>query len=340
MVSFSDLSVSIIIPVYNGGENFRRCLQSLAACIDHPPKETIVVADGDTDGSWRIAEEQGLKVLRLPTSGGPARARNIGARSAEGDILFFVDADVTIPPDAIHQVAAGFQNDQDVAAVFGSYDDEPFEKSFLSQYKNLLHHYVHQTAHEQASTFWSGCGAIRRDVFLKMGGFDESYRYPSVEDIEFGYRLKKAGYDILLVKGLRTKHLKRWTVRSLLKADFFYRALPWTRLILKEGRFINDLNLKRSGRLSVFCVHLLALALLGAWYMPWLSVFALVLMLVLLMINWDLYRFFKAKRGLGFALKTIPWHWAYYFYSGLAFALGFANYHVRHLLGVGARQNR
>jgi len=328
MVSISDLSVSIVIPVYNGGESFRRCLRSLLAA-DPPPKETIVVADGDTDGSWRIAEEHGLNVLRLPTSGGPARARNMGARSAEGDVLFFVDADVTIPPDAIHQVAAVFQNDQDVAAIFGSYDDEPFEKSFLSQYKNLLHHYVHQTAKENASTFWSGCGAIRRDVFLAMGGFDESYRNPSVEDIEFGYRLQKAGYTIRLLKGLQVKHLKQWSSSSLLKADFFYRALPWTSLILKEGRFINDLNLKDSSRLSVFCVHLLVFALLGAWYTPWLFVFALVLILVTLVINWDLYRFFKAKRGLGFALKTIPWHWAYFFYSGLAFALGFADYHLR-----------
>jgi hypothetical protein len=58
-----------------------------------------------------------------------------------------------------------FQNDHDLAAVIGSYDDEPFEPNFLSQYKNLLHHYVHQTANRDASTFWGACGAIRRESF-------------------------------------------------------------------------------------------------------------------------------------------------------------------------------
>jgi len=336
-VSLCDPTISVIIPVHNGGESFKKCLGSLLAA-DPPPQETIVVADGDTDGSWRIAEEHGLNVVRLPASGGPARARNIGARAAEGEILFFVDADVTIPPDAVHQVAAVFRNDQDVAAVFGSYDDEPFDQNFLSQYKNLLHHYVHQTAREQASTFWSACGAVRRDVFFAMGGFEEGYRNPSVEDIEFGYRLKKAGYSIRLLKGLRIRHLKRWTVRSLLKADFFYRALPWTNLILKEGRFINDLNLKQSSRLSVLCVHLLVLSGLGALYELRLMLLAFVCAPVILMLNWDLYRFFKRKRGLSFALKTIPWHWAYFFYSGLAFALGFADYHLRRILS-GAQEN-
>jgi glycosyltransferase involved in cell wall biosynthesis len=83
------LTVSVIIPVHNGGESFRQCLSSLQTSI-RPPDEIIVVADGDTDGSWRIAEASGAKVLRLPTAGGPARARNIGAKAAQGDILFFV----------------------------------------------------------------------------------------------------------------------------------------------------------------------------------------------------------------------------------------------------------
>ena len=124
-------------------------MSSVAACIP-PPKEVIVVADGDTDGSWRVAEEYGARVLRIPTSGGPARARNLGAAEAKGDILFFVDADVTVPQDAISQVAGAFQDDPGLSAIFGSYDDAPFETNFLSQYKNLFHYYMHQNAKEEA----------------------------------------------------------------------------------------------------------------------------------------------------------------------------------------------
>jgi GT2 family glycosyltransferase len=323
-----ELTISVIIPVHNGGTKFQRCLSSVTGSVPSP-KEIIVVADGDTDGSWRVAEELGLQVLRIPTPGGPARARNMGAHAAKGDILFFVDADVTIPKDAVSQVMTAFHQDSALSAVFGSYDDEPFETNFLSQYKNLFHHYVHQTAKEEASTFWAACGAIRREVFLKMGGFEERYRRPSIEDIELGYRLRKAGHRIRLLKELKVRHLKRWGVLSLLKADFFYRALPWTDLILSEGRFIDDLNLKTSNRISVIFIFACFLALLGSWWVPWLFLIAVFLMTMLLAIHRDLYWFFREKRGLSFAAKTIPWHWFYFFYSGVAFGIGFTKSKVR-----------
>lgn len=306
------------------------CLSSVAACTP-PPKEIIVVADGDTDGSWRVAEELGMHVLRIPTPGGPARARNLGAGNAKGDILFFVDADVTIPQDAISQVSGAFQHDPDLAAVFGSYDDAPFEANFLSQYKNLFHHYVHQRAKEEASTFWAACGAIRREVFSDMGGFEKGYRRPSIEDIELGYRLRRAGYRIRLLKGLQVKHLKRWDIFSLLRADFLYRALPWTDLILREGEFIDDLNVTVSNRISVIFTYVFCLALLGAWWVPWLFPVAVVLMIALLAMHRDFYRFFKNKHGVGFAVKTIPWHWFYFFYSGLAFGIGSVKFQFERL---------
>lgn len=323
-------TVSVIIPVHNGGENFRRCLLSLSESSIHPD-EIIVVADGDSDGSWRIAEGFNAEILRLPTPGGPARARNLGAQRAKGEILFFVDADVTIARNAMGLVIEAFDREPDLAAIFGSYDDEPFETSFLSQYKNLFHHYVHQTSSDEASTFWAACGAIQREIFFKMGGFDEGFRWPSIEDIELGYRLKRAGYRIRLLKNLKVKHLKHWGVRSLLNADFFYRAIPWTRLIMKEGKFLDDLNLKTSNRISVVSVYILILALLGSLYMPWLLIMVLLPILLLLFLNSRLYCFFKQKRGILFMLKTIPWHWLYLFYSGLAFVISAVDYYLKRL---------
>jgi len=324
-------TVSIIIPVHNGGMNFSRCLQSVFSTFPQP-NEVIVVADGDTDGSFGMAQEFGATAFRRSTPGGPAVARNLGANKARGDILFFVDADVTISGNAIEQVVTTFQNDPDLAAAFGSYDDEPFQTNFLSQYKNLFHHYVHQTGNEEASTFWAACGAIRREVFLAMDGFDESYPRPSIEDIELGYRLKKAGHKIRLLKNLQVKHLKRWTVISLLNADFFCRALPWTNLILSGGRFIDDLNLSISNRVSVVSVYALLLCVLTCFWIPWALVPALLAVMILLTLNRDLYRFYHQRQGLSFAIKTIPWHWFYFFYSGLAFAFGFLRHKSRKFL--------
>ena len=321
----SRLTISVIIPVRDGGLGFRRCLQTVIQAVP-PSSEIIVVADGDTDGSWRVAEEFGVKVLRNLKPQGPARARNTGAQAARGDILFFLDADVVIHPDALRQVQAAFNNDPPLAALFGSYDDEPGENNFLSQYKNLFHHYVHQISREEASTFWSGCGAGRRKVFLELGGFNETYRKPCIEDIELGYRMKQAGYRIRLSKELQVKHLKRWNIRSLIKSDFFDRALPWTELILRDRRFVNDLNLRFSSRLSVMLTYGLLAALVGGY--GWSGSFAAagVFALLLIILSMPVYQFFLRKRGFWFMIGTIPWHWFYFFYCGLAFAIGLVQF--------------
>src|SRR5690606_34456798 len=134
-----------------------------------------------------------------------------------------------------------------LAAVFGSYDDEPAAPGFLSQYRNLLHHFVHQHASEDAHSFWTGCGAVRREVFEELGGFDPVV---TLDDVEFGIRLRRSGRRILLARHIRVKHLKRWTLWTMISTDVFLRAIPWTLLVMREGRVPNDLNLKYSQRLS------------------------------------------------------------------------------------------
>jgi GT2 family glycosyltransferase len=327
------LTVSLIIPVCNGGEVFRRCLESVRAATPSP-SEIIVVANGDMDGSSMLARQFGAHVIAFTDPMGPARARNIGAGSACGDLLFFVDADVTIPEDAVTRIREIFCREPELAAVFGSYDDTPGATNFLSQYKNLFHHYVHQTSREVASTFWGACGAVRRDVFQAMGGFDVRYRRPSIEDIEFGYRLRATGHRIRLCKDLQVKHWKRWEIFSLLNADFWYRAVPWTQLILRDRRFVNDLNLRTAQRLSVMAVYGLIASLIAVWWRPEALVSAGLLAASLVAMNAPLYRFFHAKRGLSFTLRMIPWHWLYFFYSGLALTVGL----VRHCFTARSRR--
>lgn len=329
----STLSLSIIIPVFKGGDFFRRCLAHVTQFAP-PNSEVVVVVDGGTDDSWQIAEDFGIPAVRLRQNGGPARARNVGAAAATGDILFFLDADVAIGADTLNRVVDSFQRHPQFSALIGSYDNAPGAPNFLSQYKNLLHHYTHQTASPEASTFWGACGAIRREVFLEMGGFDESYRQPCIEDIELGYRLKQAGHRILLDRSVQVKHLKRWEPVSLLKADFCYRALPWTELIWRDRQLVNDLNLQTSSRLSVVSVYALTAAVVTAVVWSEAQVVAIglavLIAMLLLSINAPIYRFFQQQRNLGFALRVIPWHWLYYGYGGLAFALGTARYWWQH----------
>ncbi|HEU4594716.1 MAG TPA: glycosyltransferase family A protein, partial [Pyrinomonadaceae bacterium] len=257
----SDVPLSVIVPVRDGGARLEQCLDALLAS-DFEPFELIVVDDGSTDGGASAAAccARGVEVVALARNSGPAAARNRGAERGRGSVLLFVDADVVVRPDTLARVAALFTERPEVAAVFGSYDDAPAARNFVSQYKNLQHHFVHQHASERAETFWAGCGAVRRAAFEAVGGFDERrYTKPSVEDIELGRRLRRAGFVIALDKGLQVKHLKRWTLPSLLRADIFDRALPWSRLILRDGGggMINDLNLRVRERA---CAALVGLA--------------------------------------------------------------------------------
>ena len=243
--------ISIIIPVLNGSKFIRACLDGVFSS-ENRDYECIIVDDGSTDGTQEIACDYDIQLLQLSEGPyGPAYARNQGADLATGDILFFVDADVVIKADTLSMIIASFEQYPTYAAVFGSYDKSPREGGFISQYKNLFHHYVHQQANEEGGTFWSGCGAIRRDIFLAMGGFDyERFPKPSIEDIDLGIRLQENGYKIRLEKDIQVKHLKRWTLIGLVLTDVLDRAIPWTTLILQSNKLPNDLNLKFAQRLS------------------------------------------------------------------------------------------
>jgi glycosyltransferase involved in cell wall biosynthesis len=313
--------VSIIVPAYNAREHLDRCLDALVAS-SYASREIIVVDDGSTDGTPELARAKGVTVIERTRQAGPGAARNEGAVKATGDVLLFIDADVLVTEETVAHVAKRFEENPDVDALFGSYDDTPSEGNFLSQYKNLSHHYVHQQSGEDAVTFWAGCGAVRKEVFDRAAGFDqERYPVPSIEDIELGYRMKEMGCRILLDKALQVKHLKRWTLPSLLRADILHRAVPWSMLIVERDQVVNDLNLQGRSKASA-CLAGLLLVTLGLALFRAESLYgAALLVVILVVLNLDFYRFLFHRRGLFFSVLSFFMHMLYYLYSGLAFVL-------------------
>ena len=311
-----------------GGRNFAACVASVSAAL-RADDELIVVADGNGDGTWRAAEAHKARIVHRAQNGGPAKARNLGASKARGDLLVFVDADVSVPPDCLERMRTIFAADDKLSAVIGSYDDAPGERNFLSQFKNLFHHYVHQRGAADASTFWGACGAIRREVFFEAGGFDESYPRSSIEDIELGYRLRAASHRIRLVHGLQVKHWKRWKVFNLLRSDFLDRAAPWTELILARGLRKNgaphDLNLGLTYKLSLATSFLLLVAII----LSRAPLLIAVLVALFLFLNWPLFRFFNEKRGWRFCSGAVCWRFVYDICSGLGFCLGVLRFAAR-----------
>lgn len=286
-------SISIVIPVYNYARQLDLCLKAVAACR-HEALEVIVVDDGSTDDSRDVAARAGGMVLSTGGRKGASSARNTGARAASGDVILFLDSDVCVRPGVLAAVRETLVAHPEVDALMGSYDDHPYSAEFLSQYRNLMHRFIHKHGNQRASTFWGACGAIRRNVFLSSGGFAEDWS--GIEDIEFGYRLVRAGHRILLIPGMQVQHLKRWTLWGMLKTDIFMRAIPWTELILRDKFMPNDLNLQTSQRWSVVLVFLMAgLGVLAIGWRPLPFIAAFAGVLAALLFRYWIEFFFSSK---------------------------------------------
>jgi GT2 family glycosyltransferase len=278
--------------------------------------EIIVVDDASLDSTASIASRYADLVIQLEGGArGPAFARNRGVESAHADLVAFVDADVMLHRDALSRMLAHFA-DPATTAVFGSYDDTPTDTGIVSQYRNLLHHRVHYESAGKVASFWAGCGAIRRNAFTALGGFDERrFHRPEMEDVELGYRLNDSGANIVLDPEILCTHRKRWTLSSMIISDFSRRAVPWTRLLIERGKLLSPQG-PSLGRSQVWSVLLaaLTLVLLGSLLIArnasvLCATIATIALFVL--VNARLFAFFYRDRGLRFAIVAAGLHFIY-----------------------------
>jgi GT2 family glycosyltransferase len=296
------LACSVVIPVRDGAAFLAESLPALVAALPEDA-ELIVCDDGSQDGSVRVAAAHGARVLPHAAPAGPAAARNRGAHAAGGAILVFLDADVRVHADTLSRLRSAL-DDPSITAAFGSYDDAPADRSWPSLYRNLAHHFVHQRSRREASTFWAGCGAVKREAFLAAGGFDPAYRRPSVEDVELGYRLRAAGHRIRLVPEAQVTHLKRWSLGGWLAADMRDRAVPWARLVRAGRGLPADLNFTVADRGASSLVGL-ALVLVAAspWH-PALAVAALACLAVSISLDHAFLAFAARRASPAFAVAA------------------------------------
>ena len=314
-------SISIILPLFDAEGHLPAVLPPLSRALGAGDVcEVIVVDDVSTDRGPALCREAGLTVLQAERNGGPGAARNLGASQARGDIVMFVDSDVVMHDDAPSVVRDALGPESEHVAVFGCYDESPTARNVVSVYKNLLHAYTHARAAGEASTFWAGCGAVRRDAFLAVGGFDAvRFPRPSIEDIELGYRLRDAGGRILLEPRLRGTHRKRWTLGSLLRTDIFQRAVPWGRLLLERRDPGSELNVSAAERGKAVLAGLLLLAIIATPFHVEVVAVAAGLAVVAWIVNRDLFALIRRRAGLGSALAAFVLHQAYYIYATAAF---------------------
>ncbi len=318
--------VSVIVPARDAAPTLDQCLSSIVAQAT-PDVEIIVVDDGSSDATPEIAARFPVRLIRMGEHRGVAAARNRAAEVARGALLFFTDADVTLRDGALARGIAAMA-EPGVAALIGSYDDEPAHRSTVSMFKNLSHHHFHQRTGPYVTTFWGGCGFIRREALLAVGGFNDQRQ--GITDVELGYRLAARGIRVRLDPAIQVKHLKLWTLPGLLRTEFKVRAIPWTTLLLEYGYLPKGLNFSFDQRAAGIVACLMVGSALATVIQP-RAAFALILLIVLAaLINRRLFALFYRRGGLRLLIGGFLLQQFYYLYSIAGLAIGM----MRHWLGM------
>jgi glycosyltransferase involved in cell wall biosynthesis len=303
--------VSAIIPVKNGGAVFEECLVALRASHG-VAYEIIVLNDASTDNTAEIAEKFSCRLVELPSSLGPANARNRGAEIAKGGILFFIDADIIVRPDTMQKITTIFR-DRGIVAVTGVLAEHIRYSNFSSHYKNLWMRYSYLEMPDKVSLFYTSAAAIRKEIFFKTGGFDTGYKSPSVEDTDFGQRLEMRGNTVHLQRDLEVEHAKHYSFWGLLKTDF-YRSAAMVKMTLRQGlgRFLmggNKTSVRTSFILGVLLYCLAWLTALAGIVFPTSMVICFLLSGIFIfsiyLLNATFLKWLVVRKGWWFFMQSL-----------------------------------
>ena len=331
-------SFSVILSAHQAADRLPATLSALdRSDVSRESWELIVVDDASMDDTRSIAVAFADVVVRLPgrQSYGPAYARNRGAEVARGEILVFIDSDVRVRHDTLSSFQAAFAASPDATAVIGCYDAAGAKFGLVSDYRTLLHRYLHQRHAGTTHVFWGGCGAVRREAFQAAGGYDEwTFNRPQVEDVELGHRLRAIGGRIIIAPSIQATNLKRWTLATLLARDIWDQSAPWMRVV--SGRVAEPTSpvVHRRTREHVSA----ALAWLGAGAMiesairadaRWLLL-SVLCVIGIIASNGGQLGFFLRARGLRFTLISVALSALCSLVSGAAALTGWL---LRHIVG-------
>lgn len=310
--------VAVIVPAHNAANTLRGCLEAILGST-RKPDEIVLYNDGSTDNTGEIAKEFAVRVITNPVApAGPARARNIGARSSSADLYVFIDSDVVVDKNAIGLLIDALEADNSICAAFGSYDDSPKVTRRAALYANLRHHWIHQNDAREAATFWSGIGAIRQEAFWSAGGFDES---SLLEDVDLGLRLHANGERIRLIPEALGSHCKNWGLVQLWHTDIFHRAVPWAEFLASGKCEFGHLNSTSRERWSAVAAHSVWFLALGCLVSAWFIMAVLAAAASYLYLNRGLLRLFWRKGGIELAATGAFLHWLYHLYASAVYVI-------------------
>ena len=184
------MEISVIVPTYNDREDLEKCLSAISKS-SYKPYEVIVVDDASIKQMKDIVDKYNFKYKRLRNNSGQATARNVGAKLARGNILFFIDSNVVIRKNTIEKVAKAYKRNPNFNIYQGIASKIPVNKGFGPKLF-ALKWYFELSKIRKASFVYSHVFSIKKDVFNEVGGFNERFKPPGGgEEFDLGHRLRK-----------------------------------------------------------------------------------------------------------------------------------------------------
>ena len=308
--------ISVVVPVYNGGQTLGRCLDALIASLP-PGGDVIVVDDGSTDDTAsRVQERQGgppLRLVRHPQNRGTSAARNSGWTASVAPLIAFVDADMVLRAGALTALVNVLERDPDLLGANGTLSldlerdlDDP---DAVTDFVNTSLHWQLSRHGDRVSSAFTAICVFRRDVLEQMGGWDERWFSRYADDVSTRFRLPPGA--LAQVADARGAHLKRVPLRGLVKHRFNVGYFFVSSVAANRGRAHRDntvLDLRyplntaaaavTAGGLSVALV----LGPLGLLLLP----LGLVPVGVHVVVNARFCRFVAQERGLARAAQALP----------------------------------
>ena len=305
--------ISVVIPVRNGRTTIGRCLEA-AFRSDHQDFEVVVADDGSTDDTAQIvATFPQARLIRLAQHQGAAGARNTGAAAARGEILFFIDADCLLQPDAIGKAVAAMAGADGKTVVGGTYTLEAPGESFYGKFQSAFIHHSETKYVGNPDYIASHALVIRAETFRASGGFPERFM-PIIEDVEYAHRLRRTGHRLVMDPRILVRHVFDFTLKRSLR-NAFRKSRFWTRYSLHNQDVFTDsgtasFELKAAtATLGATLLLLTAWLLFGSTYWLWPLP---ILWAGNLVVSWGLLRAFHRAGGIPLLLPCLIYYFGVY----------------------------
>ncbi len=214
--------ISVIVPSYNPEPVLLKRLFDSLLAQDTADFEVIVVDDASDGPEYAPPEDARFRIIRRATRSGPAACRNAGAREAAAPLLFFTDTDCELEPQTLSRAMDMLRHCDVSVGDTITRVTTPFGRAVaLLGFPGggiLGFDRVWRVTAEGRATSFSSCNlAMRRDVFFRHGGFDESFPVPGGEDTVLARQMLTAGVPMHYEPNQRVWHIQKDTLRQFLR---------------------------------------------------------------------------------------------------------------------------